>query len=201
MEFCDFDCREPISKRCGRCGKKFCYKHGGTIEVRFKVYPHLPRYASQDSNILRSILVLRGEQSETSLGRGGATYRYFFEQVLPRIVFPDDCLGDFCSDCLKFYREYYLQELEKGFFRILRWAQTEGLICEVHELCFMDVHKKDLLCSFCGKRGCYNHAQYCSSGFCDKVVVCSSSLCRAEHCGKHPYKGNRTLVGLDQMVL
>ena len=195
MEFCDFQCNETMYKRCGRdrCQKRFCFKHGGTLNLRFTSCP--PNFPRQDFNVHRSILALRADNSRLNFIGGSATCRNFFEQVLPRATFPKNLVNDFCNGCLNSLKLFYLRKLDEVFFPILRRAKVEGLICEVHEICFMDVHH-GVRCSLCNKRSCYNHARYCT--LCAQVI-CASDPCEIKHCTRHPIRGNRNLAGLDAM--
>lgn len=179
-------------KRCGRCEKRFCFKHGGMLNLRFQSRP--PDLSRQDLNLHRSILALRGEHSQTSFGGGSATCRHFFERVLPQATFPKDLVNDFCHDCLSSLKEFYLQKLEEGFFPILRKVKANGLICEVQEFCFKDVYN-GARCSLCAKRSCYNHARRCLQSSCAQII-CASDPCEIKHCSRHPMQGNRKLAGL-----
>lgn len=192
MEFCDFECNAEMYKKCGRCQKRFCFQHGGTLDLRFQSYPlERPR---QDLNIHRSVLALRSDHTQSSFGGGSATCRHFFEQVLSQAIFPKDLMNDFCNGCISSLKKFYLRELDKDFFPILRRAKDDGLICEVQELCFKDVHN-GARCSLCAKRSCYNHARRCSQESCAQII-CVSDLCEIKHCAGHPIQGNRKLTGL-----
>lgn len=192
MEFCDFQCNEMMYKRCGFCKKKFCFQHGGMLDLRFESYP--PDHPRQDLNIHRSVLALHGEHSQQSFGGGSATCRHFFEQVLPQAVFPKGLVNNFCNGCISSLKKFYLRKLEEGFFPVLRKVKADGFICEVREFCFNDVHN-GAKCFLCAKRSCYNHARRCAQRSCGQII-CVLDPCEIKHCAGHPYQGNRKLVGL-----
>ena len=197
MEFCEIitgrRCDRSTDKRCGFCNLRICFEHGVNLELRFLASPKHPR---SDLNIYRSIVVLRGGRSPLGLGGGNATLRSFYEKVFSKISLPGYLIGYFCKGCAKRQTAFFLQILDAGFFPILRQVKADGFICEVEELCFLDVYRQ-ACCYLCGKRSCYLHAEYCK--FC-KVAVCKSVPCRQKHACRHPQKGNLVLGSLDTMT-
>ncbi len=102
------------------------------------------------------------------------TYRFFYEQVLPKVRLPEKEKYslreplEFCGKCFGNHVRITNDKLDKDFFPAVRNVQKSGFICGIYYTCLVDVSKVDShICGNCGKHCCPNHGLKCSA--CGKI--------------------------------
>lgn len=113
------------------------------------------------------------------IGSRGATYRFFYEQVLPKVRLPEkhplreSC--KFCRECFINHVRVINDKLDRDFFPVVRKVQKSGFICGIFDTCLVDVYKANApMCGNCGK--------YCCSGHGLKCNACGKIFCTYYYC-------------------
>lgn len=97
------------------------------------------------------------------------TYRFFYEQVLPKVRLPEKEKYslreplEFCEKCFENHVRIINDKLDKDFFPAVRNVQKSDFICGIHDTCLVDVSNNSHICGNCSRQCCPYHGLKCSA--------------------------------------
>lgn len=195
MDFCQIGSCKNLAegRKCVACELWACFEHGEGVSFIFQARPTKPY---QHLNTYQSVLLLFAWSDFVCQYRGGGSYLYFHDTILPVANLPEDVTGYFCKGCAEKKKQELREKIKGGLFSALCQAKNSGFICKIHGLCLYDVHN-GLRCYNCRRTGCYAHLKYCQNC---KNIVCALPKCMERHRRRHPLDANTKLVVLDRMT-
>ncbi len=193
-EFCEIiNCNNEAKRTCISCQKHICDGHSKKDGLWYSFDPYASDFwifrailyiYRQNFNVLQirwsdypQLILLRKSCNYGSHGSDvipSGTYRFFYEQVLPKVRLPEKSIYplrepfEFCGKCFENHVRITNDKLDKDFFPAVRNVQKSGFICGIYDTCLVDVSKVDShICGNCGKHCCPNHGLKCSA--CGKI--------------------------------